>query len=77
MTQTTSGIEPVFLPVYKCRRKVNPNDESVHVDYVDEVGDSFQDNIVYHKQFMTGMEVNGYGTTKEYAQEERAQLVAK
>ena len=77
MTQTTSGIEPVFLPVYKRRRKVNPNDEAVHVDYVDEVGDSFEEYIVYHKKFMTWMEVNGYDTTKKYTQEEIDQLVAK
>ena len=77
MTQTTSGIEPVFMPVYKRRRKVNPNDEAVHVDYVDEVGDSFEEYIVYHKKFMTWMEVNGYDTTKRYTQEEIDQLVAK
>ena len=77
MTQTTSGIEPVFLPVYKRRRKVNPNDEAVHVDYVDEVGDSFEEYIVYHKKFMTWMEVNGYDTTKKYTQEEIDHLVAK
>ena len=77
MTQTTSGIEPVFLPVYKRRRKVNPNDEAVHVDYVDEMGDSFEEYIVYHKKFMTWMEVNGYDTTKKYTQEEIDQLVAK
>ena len=51
MTQTTSGIEPVFMPVYTRRRKVNPNDTDVHVDYVDEVGDSFEEYIVYHKKF--------------------------
>ena len=45
MTQTTSGIEPVFMPVYKRRRKVNPNDTDVHVDFVDEVGDSFEEYI--------------------------------
>ncbi|MDY4853715.1 MAG: adenosylcobalamin-dependent ribonucleoside-diphosphate reductase [Prevotella sp.] len=77
MTQTTSGIEPVFLPVYKRRRKVNPNDEAVHVDYVDDVGDSFEEYIVYHKKFMTWMEVNGYDTAKKYTQEEIDQLVAK
>ena len=48
MTQTTSGIEPVFMPVYKRRRKVNPNDTNVHVDYTDETGDSFEEYIVYH-----------------------------
>ena len=77
MTQTTSGIEPVFLPVYKRRRKVNPNDEAVHVDYVDEVGDSFEEYIVYHKKFMTWMEVNGYDTAKKYTREGIDQLVAK
>ena len=48
MTQTTSGIEPVFLPVYKRRRKVNPNDTNVHVDFVDETGDAFEEYIVFH-----------------------------
>ena len=52
MTQTTSGIEPVFMPVYKRRRKVNPGDPEVHVDFVDEVGDSFEEYIVYHKKFL-------------------------
>ena len=77
MTQTTSGIEPVFMPVYKRRRKVNPNDEAVHVDYVDEVGDSFEEYIVYHNKFLKWMEVNGIDTTKRYSQEEIDQLVAR
>lgn len=77
MTQTTSGIEPVFMPVYKRRRKVNPNDKDVHVDFVDEVGDSFEEYIVYHRKFLTWMEVNGYDTTKRYTQEELDDLVAK
>ncbi len=77
MTQTTSGIEPVFMPVYKRRRKVNPNDAEVHVDFVDEVGDSFEEYIVYHKKFMEWMNVNGYDTTKNYSQEEIDALVAK
>ncbi len=77
MTQTTSGIEPVFMPVYKRRRKVNPNDEAVHVDYTDEVGDSFEEYIVYHHKFMTWMEANGLDTTKKYTQEEIDELVAK
>ena len=68
MTQTTSGIEPVFLPVYKRRRKVNPNDTDVHVDYVDEVGDSFEEYIVYHPKFMKWMEINGLDTTAKYTQ---------
>ena len=77
MTQTTSGIEPVFLPVYMRRRKVNPNDEAVHVDYVDEVGDSFEEYIVYHKKFLTWMEVNGIDTRKKYSQGEIDQLVER
>ncbi len=77
MTQTTSGIEPVFMPVYKRRRKVNPNDENVHVDYTDEVGDSFEEYIVYHKKFITWMEVNGIDTKKQYTQEELDALVAR
>ena len=75
MTQTTSGIEPVFMPVYKRRRKVNPNDTNVHVDFVDEVGDSFEEYIVYHPKFLTWMKVNGYDTDKRYTQAEIDQLV--
>ena len=77
MTQTTSGIEPVFMPVYKRRRKVNPNDADVHVDFVDEVGDSYEEYIVYHRKFLEWMKVNGYDTTKRYTQEEIDSLVAK
>lgn len=77
MTQTTSGIEPVFMPVYKRRRKVNPGDPDVHVDFVDEVGDSFEEYIVYHKKFLEWMKINGYDTEKRYTQEEIDELVAK
>ncbi|WP_276909124.1 adenosylcobalamin-dependent ribonucleoside-diphosphate reductase [Hallella colorans] len=77
MTQTTSGIEPVFMPVYKRRRKVNPGDTDVHVDFVDEVGDSFEEYIVYHQKFLTWMEVNGIDTSKKYSQEEIDALVAR
>ena len=77
MTQTTSGIEPVFMPVYKRRRKVNPNDADVHVDFVDEVGDSFEEYIVYHRKFLTWMEVNGIDTQKKYSQEEIDALVKR
>ena len=77
MTQTTSGIEPVFMPVYKRRRKVNPGDPDVHVDFVDEVGDSFEEYIVYHKKFLEWMRINGYDTEKRYTQEEIDELVAK
>ena len=77
MTQTTSGIEPVFMPVYKRRRKVNPNDPEVHIDFVDETGDAFEEYIVYHHKFLTWMEINGYDTQKKYTQEEIDALVAK
>ena len=77
MTQTTSGIEPVFMPVYKRRRKVNPHDAGVHVDFVDEVGDSFEEFIVYHHKFLEWMRVNGIDTQKRYTQEEIDALVAR
>lgn len=77
MTQTTSGIEPVFMPVYKRRRKVNPNDPQVHVDFVDETGDSFEEFIVYHPKFLTWMKVQGLDTEKRYTQEEVDELVAR
>ncbi|MGL5957016.1 MAG: adenosylcobalamin-dependent ribonucleoside-diphosphate reductase [Phocaeicola sp.] len=77
MTQTTSGIEPVFMPVYKRRRKVNPNEAESQVDFVDESGDAFEEYIVYHHKFMTWMEVNGYDTSKRYTQEEIDALVEK
>ncbi|MGL4326082.1 MAG: adenosylcobalamin-dependent ribonucleoside-diphosphate reductase [Tannerellaceae bacterium] len=75
MTQTTSGIEPVFLPVYKRRRKVNPNDAAVRVDFVDETGDAFEEFIVFHPKFMEWMRVNNISTTKNYSQEEIDELV--
>ena len=77
MTQTTSGIEPVFMPVYKRRRKVNPNDADVHVDFVDEVGDSFEEYIVYHHKFLEWMRINGINTTRKYTQAEIDNLVAQ
>ncbi|WP_337480711.1 adenosylcobalamin-dependent ribonucleoside-diphosphate reductase [Prevotellamassilia timonensis] len=77
MTQTTSGIEPVFMPVYKRRRKVNPNDTNVHVDFVDETGDSFEEYIVYHPKFITWMKAQGLDTEKRYTQEEIDKLVAR
>ena len=75
MTQTTSGIEPVFLPVYKRRRKVNPNDTNVHIDYVDEVGDAFEEYTVFHPKFVTWMEAKGYNPAKRYTQDEIDELV--
>ncbi len=75
MTQTSSGIEPVFLPVYKRRRKVNPNDPHVRVDFIDEVGDSWEEYIVFHHKFVTWMEANNIDTTKQYSEEELDQLI--
>ena len=77
MTQTTSGIEPVFMPVYKRRRKVNPNDPEAHVDFVDEVGDSFEEYIVYHRKFIEWMKINGIDTEKKYTQEEIDDLIRR
>ena len=77
MTQTTSGIEPVFLPVYKRRRKVNPNDQTVRIDFVDESGDSYEEFIVFHHKFADWMKANGYDTTKRYTDEEIDELVAQ
>ncbi|WCM43481.1 adenosylcobalamin-dependent ribonucleoside-diphosphate reductase [Flavobacterium sp. CBA20B-1] len=77
LSQTTSGIEPVFLPVYKRRRKVNPNDKDVRVDFVDEVGDSWEEYVVFHHKFKMWMEVNGIDTDKNYTQEEINVLIEK
>ncbi len=77
MSQTSSGIEPVFLPVYKRRRKVNPNDKNVRVDFVDEVGDSWEEYVVFHHKFKQWMEVNGVDITKNYSQEEINELIAQ
>lgn len=77
MTQTSSGIEPVFMPVYKRRRKVNPNDKNVKVDFVDEVGDSWEEYIVFHHKFKDWMNINGYATDVNYSQTELDKLVQK
>lgn len=77
MTQTSSGIEPVFMPVYLRRRKINPSDKDAQVDWVDEMGDSWEEYIVYHHKFLTWMKVNGYDTSKKYSQKEIEQLIAK
>jgi ribonucleoside-diphosphate reductase alpha chain len=77
MSQTTSGIEPVFLPVYKRRRKVNPGDKDVRVDFVDEVGDSWEEYVVFHHRFKEWMEINGHDISKNYAQKELDDLVKK
>lgn len=77
MSQTTSGIEPVFLPVYTRRRKVNPNDRDVKVDFIDENRDSWEEYTVFHHKFVTWMEAKGYSTTKKYSSAEIEELVAK
>ena len=77
MTQTTSGLEPVFMPVYKRRRKVNPNDKDVHVDFIDEMGDSWEEYIVFHHKFKTWMDVNGFELTKRYGQDELDEMIKK
>ncbi|MFP5079546.1 adenosylcobalamin-dependent ribonucleoside-diphosphate reductase [Pedobacter sp. JCM 36344] len=75
MSQTSSGIEPVFMPVYKRRRKVNPNDKDARVDFVDELGDSWEEYVVFHHGFKKWMEVNGHDLTKNYGQKELDELV--
>ncbi|WP_461640526.1 adenosylcobalamin-dependent ribonucleoside-diphosphate reductase [Labilibaculum euxinus] len=75
MTQTTSGIEPVFMPVYKRRRKVNPNDKNVRVDFVDEIGDSWEEFVVFHHKFVTWMEANGINAAQHFTNEEIEDLV--
>lgn len=77
MTQTSSGIEPVFLPVYKRKRKVNPNDANVHIDFVDEVGDAFEEYIVYHHKFLEWMKINGHEVKRNMTAEEIDELVKK
>jgi len=77
MTQTSSGIEPVFMPVYKRRRKVNPNDKNVRVDFVDEVGDSWEEYVVFHHRFKQWMEVNGIDSSKDFTQKELDVLIKK
>ena len=77
MTQTTSGIEPVFMPVYKRRRKVNPNDTNVKVTFVDEIGDAWEEYNVFHHKFIIWLEVNGYNTedVKSYTDDQVEKLV--
>ena len=77
MTQTTSGIEPVFMPVYRRRRKVNPNDTDVRVDYIDESGDAFEEYIVYHHKFVTWMQMNGYEVRNNYTQSEIDEIISR
>ncbi len=77
MSQTTSGIEPVFRPVYKRRRKVNPNDTDVKVSFTDEVGDTWEEYNVFHHNFKTWLEVNGYDLEEvsRYSDEEMEEVI--
>ncbi|MCM1475786.1 MAG: adenosylcobalamin-dependent ribonucleoside-diphosphate reductase [Muribaculaceae bacterium] len=77
MTQTTSGLEPVFLPVYKRRRKVNPSDENVSIDFIDDVGDAFEEFIVYHHKFLDWMKAVGIERNDKMSTEEIEELVKK
>ncbi len=79
MTQTTSGIEPVFMPVYRRRRKVNPNDKSTTVSFVDETGDAWEEYNVFHPHFLTWMKVAGFDTNlvKHFSDEEINALIEK
>ncbi len=77
MTQTTSGIEPVFMTYYTRRRKVNPNDKNVNITFVDDNGDSWEEYSVFHHKFVTWMETNGHSTTQQYSKEELEALVAQ
>src|SRR5690606_28405439 len=77
MSQTTSGIEPVFMPVYKRRRKVNPNDKNVKVDFVDEVGDSWEEYVVFHHKFKDWMEINGFELKNNYPEADLDALISK
>ncbi|MBL4709457.1 MAG: adenosylcobalamin-dependent ribonucleoside-diphosphate reductase [Flavobacteriales bacterium] len=79
MTQTSSGIEPVFMVSYKRRKKVNPNDRNSRVDFIDEVGDSWEEYNVFHHHFRTWLNVNGYDANEvaTYGQEELDKIIAK
>ena len=79
MTQTTSGIEPVFMVSYKRRRKVNPNDKNIRVDFVDEVGDHWEEYNVFHHKFMDWLTVNGYDVdeVKLMKQDDLNAIIAK
>lgn len=77
MTRTTSGIEPVFMPIYKRRRKVNPGDPDVRIDYVDDTGDAFEEYVVYHPKFIDWMKANGIEVKDRFTQEEIDALVAR
>ena len=77
MTQTTSGLEPVFMPVYKRRRKVNRDDENANITFTDENGDAFEEFIVFHHKFVEWMVVNGINPAQKFTPEEVDDLVAR
>ena len=77
MTQTTSGLEPVFMPVYKRRRKVNRDDENANITFVDENGDAFEEFIVFHHKFVEWMVVNGINPSTKFTPDEVDELVAR
>ena len=77
MTQTTSGLEPVFMPVYKRRRKVNRDDENANITFTDENGDAFEEFIVFHHKFVEWMIVNGINPAQKFTSEEVDDLVAR
>ena len=77
MTQTTSGLEPVFMPVYKRRRKVNRDDENANITFTDENGDAFEEFIVFHHKFVEWMIVNGINPAQRFTPEEVDELVAR
>ena len=77
MTQTTSGLEPVFMPVYKRRRKVNREDENANVTFTDESGDSFEEFVVFHHKFVEWMKANGIDPSQKFTQEEIDDMVAR
>ena len=77
MTRTSSGIEPVFMPVYKRRRKINAAETAARVDYVDDSGDAFEEYIVYHPKFLEWMKIEGISTDRKYTQAELDEIVAR
>jgi len=79
MSQTTSGIEPVFMPFYRRRRKVNPNDPETKISFVDDMGDSWEEFNVFHHKFMDWLTINGYDAeaVKDYTDDKVQELVKK
>ena len=77
LTRTSSGIEPVFMPVYKRRRKINAAEAGARVDYVDDSGDAFEEYIVYHPKFLEWMKVAGIEARTNYTQDEIDEIVSR